>query len=424
MVFCPDVNVPALDAPPAPESALDAVQRGAVMALLVEVRYRAGSVTCHDGRVVSRSNFRRDFFPGTMESALSAQSVGSRVVQSFDPRALTEYVDGERFTASRREFDARRIGGRELTPRAGRFYPRGVLAGVRGIAVSDRRPLRVIEADTARVVVDGSHPLNGASLVLGIEVLSVWRARAEVGGQCNDIAMLATLDGPGMQVRYQDRPTDFWQAEGFRREDEQYDATFYARPRLVQHLDRYCREQLETLYSGLIPGASRILDLMSSWVSHLDRIDSGCRVIGLGLNREELDANKRLCERIVHDLNREPGLPFEDGAFDVVICTASFEYLVDPRRVIAEIARVLAPGGRVIIAFSDRWFPPKAIRLWSELHPFERLGFVLECLALDGRFVEPCTFSRRGLPRPADDPHADQLTLSDPLFAVWAERAP
>lgn len=42
-------------------------------------------------------------------------------------------------------------------------------------------------------------------------------------------------------------------------------------------------------------------------------------------------------------------LPFEDGAFQAVVCLNTFEHLADPQRVADEILRVLEPGGRVLV---------------------------------------------------------------------------
>ena len=141
----------------------------------------------------------------------------------------------------------------------------------------------------------------------------------------------------------------------------------------------------------------------------------------LGLNEEELRANPRATATVVHDLNREPVLPFADGSFDAVICTASVEYLLDPRRAAREIGRVLRPGGVAALSFSNRWFPPKAVRLWTDLHEFERLGLAAALLAGAGCFDGITTLSRRGAPRPPDDPHW-QLPFSDPLYLVWARK--
>ena len=91
-----------------------------------------------------------------------------------------------------------------------------------------------------------------------------------------------------------------------------------------------------------------------------------------------LEANPRLTAGVLHDLNSNPSLTFDDGQFDAVLCTVSLEYLGQPLDVFADVARVLKPGGLFVVSFSNRWFPPKAIRIWKELHELERLGLVTE----------------------------------------------
>jgi len=163
----------------------------------------------------------------------------------------------------------------------------------------------------------------------------------------------------------------------------------------------------------------RVLDLMSSWVSHLPQ-QMEISVTGLGMNEEELKQNTRLDQYIVQDLNQSPVLEFENNAFDLVVCTASIEYLVKPLEVIKEAARCLKPGGKFIITFSDRWFPPKAIKLWTELHPFERVALVVEYFRCSGMYENIETLSIMHYPRPEDDKYSDRLPYSDPVFAVWA----
>ena len=104
-----------------------------------------------------------------------------------------------------------------------------------------------------------------------------------------------------------------------------------------------------------------------------------------------------------------------------MVCTASVEYLVSPHSVFAEVLRVLRPGGVFVLTFSNRWFPTKAIQVWSELHEFERLGMVTQWLQQAG-FGDLHTFSSRGWPRPKDDPHVHQTRLSDPVYAAWGFR--
>ena len=100
----------------------------------------------------------------------------------------------------------------------------------------------------------------------------------------------------------------------------------------------------------------------------------------------------------------------------------SVEYLIDPRAIFREAARVLRHGGCLVITFSNRWFPTKAIRIWEALHEFERPGLVLEYFIDSGIYHDLQTWSLRGLPRPPDDPYADRLAAADPVYAVWGLR--
>ena len=117
---------------------------------------------------------------------------------------------------------------------------------------------------------------------------------------------------------------------------------------------------------------------MSSWRSHLPQfLDT---VTGLGMNKEEMEENPHIQSYIIHDLNKNPTLPFEDKVFDAVVNTVSIEYLIHPLKVLEEVRRTLKPGGIFVITFSNRYFPKKAINLWTQLHPLERLGWVLHLL--------------------------------------------
>ena len=162
----------------------------------------------------------------------------------------------------------------------------------------------------------------------------------------------------------------------------------------------------------------QVLDLMSSWASHLPDIE-GLAVTGLGMNAGELAQNPQLAHCCVHDLNQDPRLPFPDNRFDAAVCSVSAEYLTQPVEVMRELGRVLKPGSPAMITFSDRWFPTRAIALWSDLHPYERMALVLEYFRQAENFTGLVTETVRGLPRPAADKYAGQLARSDPVFAVW-----
>jgi SAM-dependent methyltransferase len=140
------------------------------------------------------------------------------------------------------------------------------------------------------------------------------------------------------------------------------DDAFYDSPRFVTHADEgFLRGLAETYASVLEPG-DRILDAMSSWVSHLPD-ESYDRVVGHGLNEAELAANDALDESVCRNLNAEQSLPFADDAFDAVLCALSVQYLEYPGRVFAEFARVL-DGGALVVSFTNRMFPTKAVRAW------------------------------------------------------------
>lgn len=295
-----------------------------------------------------------------------------------------------------------------LQPIPGRFYPRLAFMGL-AEGSRDLRPCRLVASDPEGLHVDLDHPLAGRPVRLMLRRIAQDAARTR---------FVQLFDGPGMQVPPADAALCYLPEGALTRQDETQDAGFYARPRFVQHLDAVCRAEIARLYARFLHPGMRVLDLMSSWVSHLPDTPADLEVTGLGMNAEELAANPRLNARIVHDLNAEPRLPFAAAAFDRVICTASVEYLTRPQVVFAEVRRVLRPGGRFLVTFSDRWFPPKAIRVWSALHPFERLGLVLWLLREAG-YADLHGETLRGLKRPEDDPYIGERDDSDPLFAAW-----
>lgn len=196
----------------------------------------------------------------------------------------------------------------------------------------------------------------------------------------------------------------------FDRFDESPDLEFYRVPRLVTHIDDAAIEAVTELYDELGVGGD-VLDLMSSWVSHLRRPPE--RLTVLGMNAEELAANPMATERVVHDLNADPRLPFDDASYDAVLCCVSIDYLVDPVTVLAQCARVLRPGAPVVITFSNRCFPTKAVRAWLETDDAGRCDLVADHLRRAGGFT-PARVERRT---------PDGRYAGDPLFAVVAHRA-
>lgn len=200
-----------------------------------------------------------------------------------------------------------------------------------------------------------------------------------------------------------DDPYERFPAGFFTRADESSDAAFYVPDRFVTHIDDGAIAAVGALYRELgLDG--RVLDLMSSWISHFD--EPPAELVVLGMNRRELQANDMATDRVVHDLNTDPHLPFEDDRFDAVTCCVSIDYLVHPIEVLADVARVLRRGGLCCITFSNRCFPTKAIRGWLALDDEQRCWLVAEYLRRAGGFDEPTT---RLCTRPDS---------GDPLYAV------
>ncbi|MDX9996009.1 MAG: methyltransferase domain-containing protein [Rhodocyclaceae bacterium] len=196
------------------------------------------------------------------------------------------------------------------------------------------------------------------------------------------------------------------------------DAGFYALPRRVDHLDAAARSVWRAFTGRFVQDGMAVLDLMASCDSHLPDEARPAAVAGLGMNAAELSGNPQLTERIVHDLNAAPALPFAEAHFDVVLCALSIEYLERPEAVLRDVRRTLKPGGACVLTFSERWFPPKAVLPWPTLPPFSRVAWVLRHLQRAG-FADLHTESLRGLPRPADDKYYRQTQTADPLYAVW-----
>jgi hypothetical protein len=371
-------------------------------------RYFAGKV-----------DFWCDIFPGDMDQHIAVLNEGECYKESFDAGVLVPPFEQNRIIEFKDVQFERKHGGNTYVPTLGWFYPRGFARSALNCFRRDFNIFRLIKMDDGVLVADTNHPLANYPLILEARYLEKLGSVEEHGGVCTDIAEMVTNRGPGMQVPYPGVATDFYSTYPFRRKNEGDDAIFYSSPRLIKHLDDTAIDQVESIYSRLLSSGSMILDLMSSCESHLPDTLEDYETTGLGLNEEELKANQQLSGFVVHDLNRKPKLPFEDKEFDAVICTASIEYLTQPIQVITEVARVTKPGGVFISTFSDRWFPGKEILPWSEMHPFERLGIVLDYYRQVDVFENLYTESVRGLPRPSYDRHIQETVTSDPIFAVW-----
>jgi len=193
-------------------------------------------------------------------------------------------------------------------------------------------------------------------------------------------------------------------AAAFDKDDPSPDAEFYDFPRFVTHIDDAAIAAVTAIYRDVLPSGGTILDLMSSWVSHLPDNIGYSDVIGLGMNADELARNSRLTRWFVQDLNSDPKLPLEDHTIDAACICVSIQYLQRPVEVFRDIHRVLRPGSPLVVTFSNRCFPTKAVYIWQRLGGPDQQQLV-------GAYMREAGFSavteRAHLPR-----------SGDPLWAV------
>ena len=200
--------------------------------------------------------------------------------------------------------------------------------------------------------------------------------------------------------------------EHFKRYDESPDPEFYAQPRLVTHIDDAAIAAAGAFYARVLPAGGKVLDLMTSWVSHLPDASRYTGVAGLGMNAEELAANPQLTEWVVHDLNANPVLPWADGEFAGAIVTVSVQYLTRPGEVFREVGRVLREGAPFVVTYSNRCFPTKAVADWQMLDDQGHAELIGLYFRMSGAFGPVTAYNLS--PNPG---------RSDPLYAVVAHAA-
>jgi SAM-dependent methyltransferase len=205
--------------------------------------------------------------------------------------------------------------------------------------------------------------------------------------------------------------TDF-PTEYFARQDSSDDSLFYQVARKVVHIDDGAIRALTEQFGALLPKNAVLLDLMSSWRSHLPPQLEPSRVVGLGMNAEEMADNPALTEYVVHNLNQNPMLPFEDAVFDAAICTVSVQYLQRPIEVFREVGRVCKPGAPFVVSFSNRCFPTKAVSVWLGTTDNQHMALVARYFEDAGNWSNIQVWTKPTRFR------------GDPLYLVWAKRSP
>src|SRR5690349_20333841 len=93
---------------------------------------------------------------------------------------------------------------------------------------------------------------------------------------------------------------------------------------------------------------------------------------GIDIDREKLEfaereVSRRGCQNVRFVTSDSIGLPFEDEAFDCVLCIDVLEHLPDPAYFISEFYRVLCPTGQLLLSFGPPWFHPHGKHMWTRV---------------------------------------------------------
>ena len=401
---------------------MNRINEDAIADIHFEMSWESAEATHSEHYEAYNINFWRDCMPINLRNNLNDKVSGDVIEVDFDPGVVVlKHNIRNTYDVKKVQFSRQFKSNGNIEPRMGRFYPKGILEDIVGILPQNIQPFRCVGIRNNHLIVDFNHPLAKSKAHIKGIIKAVRGKTVDRGGNCNDWMELIS-NGPGMQTRWEKHPTDFFSDTPFKREDERPDDHFYQQPRFVHHIDENAVKMVTDIYAQFLKDGMQVLDLMSSWTSHIPDDLNLKKFTGLGLNRKELGKNVQLTDRIVHDLNQNPTLPFETGSYDGAICSVSVEYLIHPFDVFKEIARVLKSDGQLIITFSNRWFPSKVTNIWKELHDFERMGLVLEYFLQSGLYKDIQTYSMRGLPRPRHDKYFSEERLSDPVFAVWGTK--
>ncbi len=194
------------------------------------------------------------------------------------------------------------------------------------------------------------------------------------------------------------------------------DGIFYQQPRFVHHLSDSFRNRLTSLYSEYLLNHYIVLDLMSSWVSHLPSNISYKKVIGHGMNEAELSSNERLDKFFVQNLNKKQNMPIEDSSVDVGLIVAGWQYLQYPEKVSLELSRVIKSDSLLIISFTNRAFWTKAPNIWTYSSEEKRIEYVTSVLTSNGWRIEKI-FNEKTQDKKLFGFYSSE---SDPFFSVIA----
>ncbi|HEM55684.1 MAG TPA: methyltransferase domain-containing protein [Thermodesulfobium narugense] len=300
--------------------------------------------------------------------------------------------------------------------KVGRFYPLETLMGREGKNSIEKPFFRCIEKRDDLFFADFNHPLSEKRCTLRAKIIKVveqLEVKCGTGGICYD--WLSEFGfGIGMQGKFKQIETDFYSENSFIVEDSDESGIFYESNSSIINVDLVLKNKIGEILENIINDNSKILDIMGRATPYL-RNNPDITIVGL--NKEVSSLNKKISSINNKNIFKDSRLPYHDNQFDIVICSFCFEYIPHPHEFASEVKRVLKADGSFVTIFTNRYFKPKSILLWSELNEFERLGY-LQDIYKKTNFKEINTYTSRGYLRALSDPEAVIDRHSAPLFLI------
>jgi hypothetical protein len=330
----------------------------------------------HEERFLGRRvNPVNDIFPRGMREALEGKRAGESVTITYQPRmCIPRRRESLILRQTRDRLRHKTITGEPILPRLGRFYPQGHIDGLLDVYPDTLTPFRLVGLDDETFTADRNHPLADVPVTIEAKIQYMEERGTGAYGSLTHWRETACDWGPGMQALLDGEPPDFFHRAFFDRQAE-LDEDF--RPPLP---DAAARRNHQAVLDRFVQPGMRVLDL-----------------------------------------SPDAGRP--SGQYDAASCFLALEYMDRPVDILRYIAHFLPSGAPVVLAFTDAFDPKRAIRGWSELHPFERMGLALEYLRMAGFAQDMGTISIRNDWRDRDDPRfIETKGVSDPVFAAYGHK--
>ncbi len=347
----------------------------AVGALRFTVTWTKDSIVHEEIFIGRKFNAVNDIFPTGMREALEDKRTGESVTLAYAPRrCIPRFRESRILTLPLDRLRKKTVLGRDITPSVGRFYPQGHINGLLDVYPGTLTPFRLIGLTENTFTADCNHPLATIPVIIEAKIQYMERRDTGTYGALTHWREKTCDWGPGMQTRHQDHPTDFF-LPGFFDSAGQEKA-----PPAPPAMDATARRNIQEITARFVDQDRRVLDL-------------------------------------------SPGSPTPSGTYDAAVCLHTIEYLPDPIALLEKTDAHLAPGSPVVIAFTENFDPNRVIRGWIDLHPFERMGLILEYLRLTGLDDRAATVSLRNDWRPREDAlFLETRGVSDPVYVVCGHK--